>query len=97
MEPVTLTCIAAFHSSTGSSQNGAMVIREKTAALLIRTSIRPNASSVFDAIASTDASSPTSVSSASAGPCSRSTSSATRLAFPPSISAITGIAPWAAK
>ena len=95
--PVMLTSIALFHSSTGSSQNGAMVMREKTAALLIRMSIRPNAESAAPAIAPAAASSATSVSMPSARPPPVSISASTAAALAPFMSATTGIAPWAAK
>ena len=95
--PVMLTSIALFHSSTGSSQNGAMVIRENTAALLISTSIRPKAESAASAIAPAAVSFATSVSMPSARPPPVSISAWTLAALSPFMSATTGIAPCAAK
>ena len=92
-----LTSTARFHSSTGSSQNGAIVIFENMAALLMSTSMRPSSESVVSAIRVAESRSATSVWTASARPCLARTSSATRSPASPSISAITGTAPWAAK
>ena len=95
--PVTFTSIAAFHSATGSSQNGAIVMRENTAALLMRQSMRPNRASVRSARARVSPTSATSVRTASARPPLSSISAWTRAAFSSSISAMIGMAPCAAK
>jgi hypothetical protein len=74
-----------------------MVMRENTAALLMRQSMRPKVSSAACAMALVDASSATSVFTNRARPPWALTSASTLLPASALNSAITGIAPWAAK
>jgi hypothetical protein len=59
--PVTLTLSTASHSASGICSNGRISNVEKIAALLIRMSMRPNASSTARAMRATESGSATSV------------------------------------